>query len=102
MDTAFRALADGTRRQILALVWEEERTAGEIAAEFSMTRPAVSYHLAVLAQSGLVSVRREGTRRIYRADHQALTRLQAEIKAFWDARLRRLKYAVEAAGWKGK
>lgn len=97
MDTMLRALADGTRRQILALVWQEERTAGEIAAEFSVTRPAISHHLAVLAASELVRVRRAGTRRFYRADRQALARLQAEIKVFWDDRLRQLKYAVEAA-----
>jgi DNA-binding transcriptional ArsR family regulator len=97
MDAMLRGLADGTRRQILALVWQEERTAGEIAAEFSVTRPAISHHLAVLAESGLVTVRRAGTRRFYRADRRALTRLQAEIKVFWDDRLRQLKYAVEAA-----
>ena len=97
MDDVLRALADRTRRQILALVWQEERTAGEIAAEFSVTRPAISHHLAVLAESGLVMMRRAGTRRFYRADHQVLTQLQAEIKLFWDDRLRWLKYAVEAA-----
>jgi DNA-binding transcriptional ArsR family regulator len=60
-----RALADRTRRQILAMVWREERTAGEIAAGFTMTRPAVSQHLAILRESKLISERHEGTRRFY-------------------------------------
>ena len=101
MNMAFHALADGTRRQILALVWENERTAGDIAAEFSMTRPAISHHLAVLTESGLTSMRREGTRRFYQADRRALMNLQSEIKAFWNDRLRRLKYAVEATSGRG-
>jgi DNA-binding transcriptional ArsR family regulator len=96
MDMALRALADGTRRQILALVWDEERTAGAIASEFALTRPAISHHLAVLAESGLVSVRRQGTRRFYRTDRRMLTLIQTEMKAFWNDRLRRLKYTVEA------
>jgi DNA-binding transcriptional ArsR family regulator len=58
MDAMLRALSDGTRRQILTLVWREERTAGDIAAKFAMTRPSVSQHLSVLLDSELVSVRR--------------------------------------------
>jgi DNA-binding transcriptional ArsR family regulator len=95
MDTMLRALADGTRRQILTLVWCKERPAGEIAAEFSMTRPAVSQHLAILRDSELVIVRREGTRRLYLANRQAVARLQAELGAFWDDRLTQLKHAAE-------
>lgn len=97
-----RALADGTRRQILALVWRDERTAGEIAAKFAMTRPAVSQHLAVLRDSKLVSVRPEGTRRLYRANRQAIARLRAELGAFWDDRLTRLRDVAEAAERKGR
>lgn len=97
-----RALADATRRHILALVWREERTAGEIAAEFAMTRPGVSQHLAILRESELVSVRRDGTRRLYRANRQAIARLRAELGAFWDDRLAQLRDAAEAAGRKGR
>lgn len=97
-----RALADATRRRILALVWREERTAGEIAAEFAMTRPGVSQHLAILRESELVSVRRDGTRRLYRANRQAIARLRAELGAFWDDRLAQLRDAAEAAGRKGR
>jgi DNA-binding transcriptional ArsR family regulator len=97
-----RALADGTRRQILALVWRDERTAGEIAAEFAMTRSAVSQHLAVLRDSKLISVRPEGTRRLYRANRQAVARLRAELGAFWDDRLARLRDVAEASERKGR
>jgi DNA-binding transcriptional ArsR family regulator len=96
-----RALADGTRRQILALVWRDERTAGEIAAEFTMTRPAVSQHLAVLRDSKLISVRPAGTRRLYRANRQAVARLRAELGAFWDDRLAQLRDVAEASERKG-
>jgi DNA-binding transcriptional ArsR family regulator len=97
-----RALADDTRRQILVLVWRDERTAGEIAAEFAMTRPAVSQHLAILRDSNLVSVRPEGTRRLYRANRQAIARLRAELAAFWDDRLAQLRDAAEATERKGR
>ena len=97
MDIVLRALADGTRREILALVWRDERTSGEIAAKFAMTRPAVSQHLAVLRESNLVLVRPEGTRRLYRANRRAVARLRAELGAFWDDRLAQLREVAEAA-----
>ena len=96
-----RALADPTRRQILALVWREERTAGEIAGRFTMSRPAVSQHLTVLRQSELVSVRHEGVRRLYRANRSAIARLRTQLGAFWDDRLAQLRDAAEAAERKG-
>jgi len=102
MDKALRALADGTRRQILALVWRNERTAGEIASEFAMTRPAISQHLTVLRESELVLVRSAGVRRYYRANQKAIARLHAELAAFWDDSLVGLKNAVEAAEKKGR
>ena len=102
MDRALRALADGTRRQILALVWRNERTAGEIAAEFAMTRPAISQHLSVLRESELVLVRSEGVRRYYRANQRAIARLRAELAAFWDGSLAELKNAAEAAARKSR
>lgn len=102
MDAMLRALADGTRRQILTLVWREERSAGEIAAAFDITRPAVSQHLGVLLASDLVSVRRRGTQRLYRANRQAIAQLRAELVTMWDSGLDRLKHAAEAAHRKGK
>ena len=97
VDAMLRALADATRRRILVLVWTQERTAGEIAARFSVTRPAISQHLRVLLDCELVSVRRAGTQRIYRANRRALARLRAELETFWDTSLQRLKTAAEAA-----
>jgi DNA-binding transcriptional ArsR family regulator len=95
MDTMLHAIADGTRRRILALLWQDERTAGEIAAEFTITRPAVSQHLSVLRESRLVTMRREGTRRLYRANLAAVARLRAELGLFWDRHLAQLKDAAE-------
>ena len=95
MDSALRALADSTRRHILDLVWHEERSASEIASEFSMSHPSVSQHLKVLLDSNLVSLRRSGTRRYYRVNLQAIARLQAELASFWDGGLSRLKQAAE-------
>jgi DNA-binding transcriptional ArsR family regulator len=97
MDSALRALADVTRRQILALVWRKERTAGEIARKFTVTRPAISQHVRILLASGLLTMRRAGTRRIYLADRRELARLRAELGAFWNDRLARLKDEAEAA-----
>jgi DNA-binding transcriptional ArsR family regulator len=95
MDSALRALADGTRRHILALVWREERTASEIASRFSMSRPAISQHLKVLLESDLVALRRAGTRRFYRVNQPAVSKFRAELAAFWDDGLSRLKRAAE-------
>lgn len=97
MDAPLRALADGTRRQILSLVWDQERPAGEIAAHFSLTRPAVSQHLTVLLESYLVSVRQEGTRRLYHANRDTIEKLRSELDAFWGERMARLKTAAERA-----
>ena len=79
------------------MVWNHERPAGEIAAHFSLTRPAVSQHLTVLLQSGLVCVRQDGTRRLYQANLDEVERLRSELKAFWDGPLLRLKAAAERA-----
>jgi len=97
MDAILRALADRTRRHILALVWRRERTAGQIAVEFAVSRPAISQHLKVLLTSELLTVRRAGTRRLYQANRQALARLRAQLSAFWDDSLRKLKFAAEVA-----
>jgi len=97
MDQVFRALGDETRRRILALVWDEERSAGDVAQCFRMSRPGVSQHLKVLLEAGVVTVRPRGTHRFYRANQDALRRVQAALAAYWDDRLRRLKLAAEAA-----
>jgi DNA-binding transcriptional ArsR family regulator len=95
METALRALSDPGRRRILTLVRDEEHSAGEIAAEFTVSWPAVSQHLRVLKEAGLVTERREGTRRLYRARPEGLEDVRAFLDEFWDNKLERLKREVE-------
>jgi len=95
MDAALKAIAEPRRRQILTLVRDDELSAGEIAAHFDITRPAVSQHLTVLREAGLLSERRDGTRRLYRAEPAALAELRQFLEEFWDARLVALKHAAE-------
>ena len=95
MDIAIRALADPRRRAILALIRERELPAGEIANRFDVTRPAISQHLAVLREAGLVSERRDGTRRLYRARPAGAAPLREWLAGFWDDGLTRLKVAAE-------
>ena len=95
MEAALKAIAAPRRRQILALVRDGELSAGEIAAHFDVTRPAVSQHLNVLKEAGLVSERRNGTRRLYRARPEGLTELKAFLEEFWGVRLDALKREIE-------
>src|ERR1700745_3798948 len=95
MEAALKAIAEPRRRQILSLVRDGELSAGEIAAHFDVTRPAVSQHLNVLKEAGLVSERRNGTRRLYRARPEGLVELKAFLEGFWDERLDALKREAE-------
>ena len=95
MEAALKAIAAPRRRQILALVRDGELSAGEIASHFDVTRPAVSQHLNVLKEAGLVSQRRNGTRRLYRARPEGLAELKAFLEDYWDVRLDTLKREVE-------
>jgi DNA-binding transcriptional ArsR family regulator len=95
MEAVLKALAAPNRREILTLVREGELSAGEIAAHFEVTRPAVSQHLNVLKEAGLVNERRNGTRRLYRARPEALVPVRSFIEGFWDEPLERLKSAAE-------
>jgi len=95
LDSALQALADPRRREILALVRDRELPAGEIAARFDVSRPAISQHLAVLRAAGLVSERRDGTRRLYRARPTGASELRAWLEDFWDDGLARLRRAAE-------
>jgi DNA-binding transcriptional ArsR family regulator len=97
MEAALRAIAEPRRRAILELVAERELSAGEIAARFDVTRPAISQHLTVLKGAGLVSERRDGTRRMYRARPEGLDEVRGFLDRFWTNSLTRLKAAAEAA-----
>lgn len=83
MTDAFSAAAEPTRRRILQLLAASPRTVTEIAAEFTSTRSAISQHLLLLAQVGLVEAEKVGRNRIYRVQPDGLRRLQAEIDRFW-------------------
>jgi DNA-binding transcriptional ArsR family regulator len=98
IDGVARALADGTRRRLLQLVRDDERAAGELAAEFpAISRPAVSQHLRVLHDAGLVSVRPDGNRRLYRARRDGLAEVWRFVDDMWTDNLTRLKRAAERA-----
>jgi DNA-binding transcriptional ArsR family regulator len=104
MEAALRAIAEPRRREILRLVWDAEITAGEIASHFDVSRPAISQHLKVLREAGLVTERRQGTMRLYRARPEGLSEVRAFLEGFWDHRLEGLKRAAEReermATWK--
>jgi DNA-binding transcriptional ArsR family regulator len=95
MQAALNAIAAPRRRQILSLVRDGELSAGEIAAHFDVTRPAVSQHLTILKEARLVDERRNGTRRLYRARPEGLAELREFLDAFWDERLAQLKHEAE-------
>ena len=92
---ALHAVAEPRRREILRLVWDAERSAGDVAAHFDVTFGAVSQHLAVLRKAGLVSVRKDGNRRLYRADRAALGPLAAWLESMWTAELDTLAALAE-------
>jgi DNA-binding transcriptional ArsR family regulator len=90
-----RAIAEPRRREILGLVRDGELSAGEIAAHFDISRPAVSQHLTVLRQAGLLDERRDGVRRLYRTRAEGFASIREFINEFWTDRLERLKLAAE-------
>ena len=95
MEDAIRALAEPRRRRILELVATRELSAGQIAGKFDVTRPAISQHLTILKEAGLVEERRDGTRRLYSVRPEGFTGLRKFLERFWDEGLERLKLAAE-------
>lgn len=95
MEAALAALVEPHRREILRLVQAEELPAGRIAEHFDISRPAVSQHLRVLLDAGLVTERRAGTRRLYRLRPAGFEDLARFIGLFWDVNLERLKAEAE-------
>jgi DNA-binding transcriptional ArsR family regulator len=96
MQDALTALSSPRRREIVRLVWNRERSAGEIAAAFDVSWPAISQNLRVLRESGLISERRVGTSRLYRADRDALRPLEAYLSRMWTRKVDRLRLLAEA------
>ena len=95
-DEALRALAEPRRRAILRLVSEEELAAGQIAAAIDVTRTAISQHLTVLKNAGLLTERREGTRRLYRARPEGLAGLRQFLDDMWASSLDAARLLAEA------
>ena len=96
--TVYEALADPVRRRVLELLAEKDRAAGEVAAEFEISRPAVSRHLRVLRDSGLVRSRGDAQRRVYSLEPRTLEELEDwldSIHRFWAGRLDRLEQELE-------
>src|SRR6266852_5292111 len=93
--TVLSALAEPRRVAILKLIRARELAAGEIASHFKTTRPATSQHIRVLVKAGLVSERRERTRRLYRVRPQGFAAVRSFLDLFWDDKLTRLKSAIE-------
>ena len=96
MQTVLDAVTEPRRREILRLIRQAELPAGAIAAHFGdVSRPAISQHLRVLREAGLVADRRDGTRRLYRIRPEGFGDLRAFLEEFWDARLEALRDAAE-------
>jgi DNA-binding transcriptional ArsR family regulator len=92
---ALLALADPTRRQVFEHLREGPRAVGEIAAEMPVSRPAVSQHLRVLKEAGLVTDEARGTRRVYRIDPNGLGELRHWLDGFWDDALQAFQAHVD-------
>ncbi len=92
---SLQVIAEPRRRQILAMIWDRELPVADIASGFDLTLGAVSQHLAVLRQHDLVVVRKEGNRRFYRADQDALAPFRGVLETMWAGRLEHLAGEVE-------
>jgi DNA-binding transcriptional ArsR family regulator len=93
---ALQALADPTRRSVLEQLRGGPQAVGEIAARLPVSRPAVSQHLRVLKEAGLVTERQNGTRRLYRVDPDGLAEVREYLDGFWEEALASFKAAAEA------
>ena len=96
MDAALRALAHPARLAIVRATSRREHSVGELARALDLRQPATSQHLSVLREAGLVSVRSDANRRLYRANPRELAKLRAFLDVFWQDSLRSLKAAAES------
>jgi DNA-binding transcriptional ArsR family regulator len=94
---ALQLVAEPRRQEILRLVWRDEVAVGEIAQHAELSYASASQHLALLRDAGFVTVRRDGKRRLYRADHERLGPLKQLLESFWGDRLDRLASLAEQA-----
>ena len=93
--TVLKAIAEPRRQEILRLIWQRERAAGEVAAHFDISRPAISKHLRILKEAGLLEERRVGTQRRYRARPEGLADARRFLESFWDEGLAAIKRSAE-------
>jgi DNA-binding transcriptional ArsR family regulator len=95
VEEALKAIANARRRAMLELVWDAERSAGDIARGTGLSAAATSQHLRVLRDAGLVSVRVDANRRLYRARADRVAEVRAALEGFWGERLARLRDDLE-------
>ena len=95
MGSTWKAVADDSRRQVLLLLKDEEKTPSEIAMHFDFSLPALSTHLKVLKDAGLVNERRDGQNRYYSVNRESMSEMMRFFDLFWDDRLKSLKEHVE-------
>jgi DNA-binding transcriptional ArsR family regulator len=95
METVLKAIAEPRRQEILRLLWQRERAAGDVASHFDISRPAVSKHLRILKEAGLLAERRAGTQRLYRARPERLADARRFLESFWDEGLAAIKRSAE-------
>ncbi|HUK51090.1 MAG TPA: metalloregulator ArsR/SmtB family transcription factor [Terriglobales bacterium] len=95
MGSPWKAVADDSRRQMLVLLKKGEQTPSEIAEHFSFTKPALSTHLRILSEAGLVSERKVGRNRLYSVRKDAMTEMMEFFDSFWEDKLIDLKRHVE-------
>lgn len=93
---ALSAIASDRRREILRLLWQTERTAGDLASEFEISWPAISQHLGILKVAGLVQERRDGRHRLYTANPETVGQLETVLTSMWEADLDRLASLAES------
>ena len=98
----FDALGDPTRRTVLEQIQRGERAVGQIADRLPVSRPAVSQHLRVLKEAGLVRDRRDGARRLYSVDRRGLAQLRLFLERYWDSALEAFADAVERTEGRGR
>src|SRR2546423_14170226 len=94
---ALQLIAEPRRQEILRLVWDEERAVGELVDELDLSYAGVSQRLALMRSAGFVTVRRDGKRRLYRADHAQLGPLKDFLESFWTSNIDRLAQLAEKA-----
>src|SRR5262249_644805 len=101
-EAALRAIANPRRREILRLVWDRERSSGDIASHFNVSSPAISLHLPVREDVGSVRARRGGATRLYRAERARLGPLKSVLLKMWEADLDRLTQLAEGEAKRGR